>query len=88
MNRITYKAVVDCCLFIFAAFQAITGVILYVAPRGRGSGSWMFFGVDKHTWGDWHTYSGFIIIGLIAVHVLLNWKVFVSQLKCVFGRSI
>lgn len=87
MGRLMYKVVVDCCLFVLATFQAVTGVILYIAPRGRGSGSWTFLGVDKHTWGDWHTYAGFIIIGLVVIHLILNWRVFVCQLKSVLGRK-
>lgn len=42
------------------------------------------FGLDRHEWGTIHLIISFIFLGLLAVHLILHWKVII----CVFNRLI
>ena len=33
-----------------------------------------FLGLDRHQWGTVHLVLGFILIGLLALHIILHWK--------------
>ncbi len=46
------RAVVSLCMLIMGVFQAVSGLLLFFAPRGRGSGNVLLFGLTKHTWSD------------------------------------
>jgi len=35
----------------------------------------LFFGMDRHEWGTIHLGIAFTLIGLLALHVILHWKV-------------
>lgn len=32
------------------------------------------FGLDRHQWGGIHLYLGFLLLGLLTVHIILHWK--------------
>ncbi len=34
-----------------------------------------FLNMDRHQWGTIHLISGFVLFGLLVVHVFLHWKV-------------
>ena len=40
-----------------------------------------FFGMDRHQWGMIHLVLGFILIGLLVVHIFLHWNVITSVYK-------
>ena len=33
-----------------------------------------FLWMDRHTWGDIHLFFGIILLGLLALHIILHWK--------------
>ena len=43
-----------------------------------------FFGMDRHQWGMIHLILGFVLLGLLMVHIIFHWKVVTT----VFGRII
>jgi cytochrome b561 len=43
-----------------------------------------FLGWDRHDWGDLHLYLGFILLGLLVLHIILHWK----QIVGLFQRLI
>ena len=40
------------------------------------------FGMDRHEWGTIHLIIGFILLGLLVLHIILHWY----SLTCVFNR--
>ncbi len=42
------------------------------------------FGLDRHEWGNIHLLISLVFLGLLALHLILHWKVIVS----VFNRLI
>lgn len=43
-----------------------------------------FFGMDRHQWGMLHLILGFVLLGLLMVHIIFHWKVVTT----VFERII
>ncbi|UMB55076.1 DUF4405 domain-containing protein [Lutibacter sp. A64] len=39
------------------------------------------FGMDRHDWGEIHLIIGYILIGLLLLHIILHWKIIVSVYK-------
>ncbi len=79
------KAIVSMSMFFLGIFQAVSGLILFLSPKGRGAGNLLIFGLPKHTWSDYHTYVGFAIIAVAILHFSLNWRMFVNELKVLVG---
>ncbi len=74
-------------MLIMGVFQAVSGLLLFFAPRGRGSGNVLLFGLTKHTWSDYHKYVGLVIIAVAVLHFILNWRMFVKELRALLKRS-
>ncbi|WP_297467766.1 translation initiation factor IF-2 N-terminal domain-containing protein [Thermococcus sp.] len=83
------RGVVDLLLLIVFVGIAVTGIALYLAPSGRIADSigWTFLGMDKDTLTNVHTYLGFIMIGLVGVHLLIGFKSMWVMLKSAFRSS-
>lgn len=39
------------------------------------------FGMERHEWGAIHLTIGYILIGLLLLHIILHWKVIISVYK-------
>jgi len=39
------------------------------------------FGMDRHEWGAIHLIVGYILIGLLLLHIILHWKVIINVYK-------
>ncbi|CAI1494073.1 conserved membrane protein of unknown function [Thermococcus nautili] len=83
------RGVVDLLLLIVFVAIAITGIGLYLAPSGRIADSigWTFLGMDKDTLTNVHTYLGFVMIGLVAVHLAVGFRSMWVMLKSAFKSS-
>ncbi len=83
------RGVVDLLLLIVFVGIAVTGIGLYLAPSGRIAESvgWTFLGMDKEALTNVHTYLGFIMIGLVGVHLLIGFKSMWVMLKSAFRSS-
>ncbi len=80
------KALVSTAMLLLGAFQAVSGLILFLSPKGRGAGNLLILGLPKHTWVSYHTYAGFAIIAVAVLHFSLNWRMFLNELR-VLGRK-
>jgi hypothetical protein len=40
-----------------------------------------FLGLDRHEWGTIHLILGFILLGLLILHIVLHWKTIISFFK-------
>ena len=76
-------------LIILLSFltTALTGFTLWlILPEGRGSGSFVFLGLNKHTWTDIHNWAGLIMLAGAILHLLLHWKWIVNVAQRYFCR--
>jgi len=65
---------IDLLLTLVFTVMAVSGIALYLAPSGRIAETlgWTFLGLNKDTWTEIHTYMGFAMIGLVAVHLAVG----------------
>jgi hypothetical protein len=88
MNKLKFKAIISSLLLITFVVVAITGVGLWLVPKGPATNlaDWKFLGIfGKHQLERLHTIGGFLMIVLIIVHLFSNWKIFMGELKVLFG---
>lgn len=45
-------------------------------------------GMDRHQWGTVHLILGFMLIGLLAVHIFLHWNIIISVYKKIIKQPI
>ncbi|MCD6573854.1 MAG: DUF4405 domain-containing protein [Thermoplasmata archaeon] len=43
---------------------------------------WNFFGVSKEMLENLHTYAGFAMVLIVAIHLFLNYKMLLNEIKC------
>ena len=62
-----------------------------------GQESWVMYGekvdlslwgMDRHEWGYIHLILGYIILGLVLLHVILHWKIVVAVDNRLFKGSL
>lgn len=75
-------------LLMFLCMAAIAGIgflMKYVLLPGKEA--WVIYGkkvelswlaLDRHDWGAIHLYLGFVLLGLLVLHVVLHWQMIVS----------
>ncbi|WP_148882450.1 translation initiation factor IF-2 N-terminal domain-containing protein [Thermococcus aciditolerans] len=83
------RGVIDLLLTVVFVVVLVTGIGLYLAPSGRIAESigWTFLGLDKDTLTLVHTYLGFVMAGLVAVHLAIGVKSMWVMLKSAFRSS-
>ena len=88
-NLIKIRAVVSIFLMVLFVVAFISGIGLDLAPPGRIARQigWDFLGFDKQSLKEIHSLVGYLISGLITVHLLLNYKMFTSEIKILLGRK-
>ena len=88
MNIIKIRAIVSFFLIISFIVVFLTGYGLYLAPSGRIARevAWSFAGLGRDRLESMHTLSSFIMSGLVAIHLLLNYKLFLSEIKSLFKK--
>lgn len=92
MKKTTLNFLIDGLMFICMA--AITGIGLLIKyTLIPGQEAWIvygekvdlfFLGMDRHQWGFIHLIIGYILIGLVALHVILHWKFITSIFNRMF----
>jgi len=45
-------------------------------------------GMDRHEWGTIHLVIGFVLIGLLAIHIILHWKMILAMYRQLIGSQI
>ncbi len=76
------RSMISFALFLFFVMLLVTGVVLYISPRGRVANwvQWTFWGLTKDQWTSVHTNAAILFILASLIHLLYNWKVFWSYL--------
>jgi hypothetical protein len=60
----------------------LTGLLLWLAPEGRGSGQLeLLLGLTKGEWGDWHWYVSLAATVVTFTHLLIDRKGLVAAVR-------
>ncbi|MCL0032784.1 DUF4405 domain-containing protein [Peptococcaceae bacterium] len=86
MITIKLKAIISTALIVLFVLVLITGIGLYLSPSGQVAKeiNWSFLGFNKWELGEIHVTCSFIMAGLILLHLFLNFKMFLSEIKSIF----
>lgn len=82
MNKSKANFIIDVLMFIAMMTMAGQGFLLeYILVHGREvpekyglNADLYFFGLDRHGWGDIHLVIGFVLLGLLVLHIVLHWQ--------------
>lgn len=82
MNKAKLNFVIDAVMFLCMAAIAGLGFLMkYVLLPGRESTikygrrvELSLLGLDRHDWGTIHLYLGFLLLALLALHIVLHWQ--------------
>lgn len=47
-----------------------------------------FFGLARHQWGMIHLILGFVLLGLLVVHIIFHWKVITTVFKRIVKQPL
>jgi hypothetical protein len=96
MNRSKLNLIIDGLMFLaMAAIAGLGFLIKYVMPPGPEkimkygrNVTLLFLGMDRHGWGAIHLAIAFIFLGLLALHIILHWRVTVNMSrKLITGKA-
>jgi hypothetical protein len=92
MDKPKLNFIIDALMFLVIMAMAGLGFLMnYVLIPGREA--WIKFGRkvnltlwgwDRHDWGDIHLYLGFLLLGLLCLHIILHWR----QIVGLFQRFV
>lgn len=90
MNKTSKKLLIDCVMFLLMMALAGTGLVRkYILLSGANSKMtygykvhMTLMGINRDGWGDIHLYLGFILLGLLLVHIVQHFK----QMNTIFRR--
>ena len=96
MKKSTINFIIDVLMFIcMAAIAGIGFLIKYTLISGQkrwivyGDNVELYlFGMDRHEWGSIHLIIGFILLGLLVLHIILHWKLVVSIYNRIIQRKL
>ena len=83
--NIRVRAILSLALLIIFIVVTFTGIGLHFSPV-KGI-SWTFLGLNKKQLENMHTLFGFIMSALVIFHFIVNYKLFLSELKSLFMKS-
>ena len=96
MNKSKANLIIDTLMFL--CLMAITGIGLlmkYVLLPGKETAAiygrkmdLFLFGMDRHAWGRIHLIIAFVLLGLLALHVVLHWNMILSVYRKLIGSAV
>lgn len=89
MKRNDWKCLIDALLFADLCSIAVIGLLLaFVIPSGKSPESSKFLlGLHRHQWGDIHLTLSLFLLGLLVLHIWLNWTWVASSARGYLGES-
>lgn len=95
MKKLSLNFIVDVLSFLCFSFIIGSGFLIkYVLITGQET--WLkygenvrleYLGMDRHEWGHFHLIAGFVMIGLMMLHIIYHWQLIKSMFKKVMGLS-
>lgn len=96
VKRVTELYVAAVVLFILFLFESFSGFVVWlILPRGTVDYYQMvhdlgrtFWGLQRNVWVDIHAWVAVTILGIILIHIIMNWNWVVSvSKKILYGIS-
>lgn len=92
MNKTKANLVIDGIMFLIVMALTGTGYIRkYILLSGSSSRMlygkklhMTFLGINRDGWAEIHLFLGYILIGLVILHLVLHWK----QIKSIYNKLI
>ncbi|HEX78841.1 MAG TPA: DUF4405 domain-containing protein [Dehalococcoidia bacterium] len=89
VRRVTELYVAAVVLFILFLFESFSGFVIWLfIPRGAADFYRMisgvgrtFWGLQRNIWVDLHAWVAVAIMGIIIVHIIMNWNWVVAMSK-------
>ena len=73
--KVYTRAVVAIMLFTVWTLVGLTGLLLWLAPSGSGSGKEaLLFELTKSEWGEVHFWFSVATLAVTVVHLIIDWK--------------
>ncbi|HHD92336.1 MAG TPA: DUF4405 domain-containing protein [Candidatus Portnoybacteria bacterium] len=87
-NLIKIRGILSSLLIIMFIIVVFTGIGLYLSPPGRIAKemSWNFLGFNKWQLENLHALFGFLMSGMVVIHLLINYKMFLGEIKALFKK--
>ena len=79
MKKLSFKAILSSLLILAFLFMASTGALLYFGKTG------MVLGISRYLLREAHFWVAVSICVLIVVHFCLNLRVYLAELRALFG---
>ena len=85
-------------IFMFIVMAAIVGIgflMKYILIPGKDR--WIKYGknvdlyfadLDRHEWGSIHLILGFILLGLLVLHIIFHWRTIVCFIRNYMKNSV
>jgi len=94
-HKLNVKFVIDAVMFLcMAALAGIGFLMKYVLLSGKEAQvkygtkvELSVLGLDRHEWGTVHLIIAFVLVGLLILHIVLNWKQIVSMFQRLISSS-
>ncbi len=94
-KRAKLNFIIDVLMFIDMMAIAGIGLLIkfFLVP---GSKIWEIYGEnldlflwgwDRHQWGSFHLILGYILLGLLVLHIVFHWKQIMVMFKCLITRK-
>ena len=88
MKKNNWKYFIDTLLFVDFCSVMVVGLLMaFIIPGGSGETSRYFLGLHRHEWGNVHLFLAISLIGLLVIHVWLNWPWILHAVKTGFGDN-
>jgi len=81
MKKRSFKAVLSTLLIVLFLLLAFTGALLYFGKTG------VVWGFSRHILREAHFWVAISMCVLIPVHLILNFRLFKSELKALSGKE-
>ena len=95
-NKPKTKLVIDALMFLcMAALAGIGFLMKYVLLPGKEAQATYgtkvdlyFLGLNRHEWGTIHLYIAFVLVGILVIHLALNWEQILNMFQKLMGSQM
>ncbi len=83
MNKYPFRGRAFTALLMVLGFAvlAVSGVVLYAAPRGRGTADWSVLLLGKREWQNVHIVFGLLFLIAAVFHIWMNRKPLLNYIR-------
>ncbi len=83
--RAYQRALVNIALIVAWSMVVLTGLLLYVLPKGQHAGQTVYVLLTRAGWEELHFWIGLVAVLVTLTHISLDWCALKGSLRCLFG---